>query len=140
MKSRFLFPYSFKFIGIVLFLVHVPVMLLWHVDYSQPDSSLFSPRHLFFIATFLLMIVGLLMIAFSREKIEDEQISQLRLDSLQWAIYLNYFLLIVSLVFTTGWDIKDIMQINLWVPLVFFIIRFRWMLYRLNQPFKENGN
>ena len=45
------------------------------------------------------MLVGLIIVAFSKEKIEDEQISQLRLDSLQWAVYLNYIILVISLSF-----------------------------------------
>jgi len=79
------------------------------------------------------MLVGLFLIAFSKEKIEDEQIAQLRLDSLRWAIYLNYLILLLSLVFTNGIDFIDILRLNLWVPLLFFIIRFRWVLYRLNR-------
>jgi IS4 transposase len=133
MKTRFLFPYYFKFIGIVLFLVHLPLVLFWKNGHSDPGEGLLSTHHLFFVLTVVLMVLGLVMIAFSKEKIEDEQISQLRLDSLQWAIYLNYFLLIVSLVLTTGGDAKDIIRMNLWGPLMFFIIRFRWVLYRLNR-------
>ncbi|GAB3918399.1 hypothetical protein [Mucilaginibacter boryungensis] len=133
MKTRFLFPYYFKFIGIVLFLVHVPLVMFWRTGHSSPEHGFLSPHHLFFIFTVVLMVTGLVMIAFSKEKIEDEQITQLRLDSLQWAIYLNYFLLIGSLVFTTAADYKDILSVNLWLPLMFFIIRFRWMLYRLNR-------
>lgn len=80
------------------------------------------------------MVSGLFMIAFSREKIEDEQIYQLRLDSLRWAIYVNYALLIITLFFTTNKaDYRDILRLNLWVPLMFFIIRFRWVIYRNNR-------
>lgn len=133
MKTRFLFPYYFKFIGIALFLVHLPLVMFWKTGHSSPEQGFLGPHHLFFIFTVVLMVTGLVMIAFSKEKIEDEQITQLRLDSLQWAIYLNYFLLIVSLVFTTAADYKDILSVNLWLPLMFFIIRFRWVLYRLNR-------
>src|SRR5450432_3262003 len=97
-KKRYLFPYKTRYIGIALILIHVPIKLLW--DYCYPggysahhpagdDSALFSPPHLFFIGTTLMVLVGLFLIAFSKEKIEDEQIIQLRLDSLRWAIYLN---------------------------------------------------
>ena len=41
-----------------------------------------------------MVLVGLFLIAFSKEKIEDEQIVQFRLDSLRWAIYLNYAILL----------------------------------------------
>jgi hypothetical protein len=97
------------------------------------DLSLFSSEHLYFMATVLLMLIGLLLVAFSKERIEDEQISRLRLDSLQWAVYFNYVLLILSLVFFDMKNLSYIVHFNVWVPLVFFIVRFRWVIYLLNK-------
>ena len=85
------------------------------------------------------MLIGLILVAFAKEKIEDEQITQLRLDSLQWAIYLNYLILVVTLVFTGRQDYKDVLQLNLWVPLVFFIVRFRWVIFRLNRSLSREA-
>jgi hypothetical protein len=137
MKTRFLFPYYFKFVGLALIvIVHFPLMhflQLLHVHFDDNDTSLFNHHHVFFILTYVMIVIGLLMVAFSKEKVEDEHISQLRLDSLQWALYLNYLILIITLVFTNGIDTIDVLRLNLWVPLVFFIIRFRWVLYRLNR-------
>src|ERR1700679_801871 len=100
---------------------------------GEADSTaLFNSHHIFFMSTTRLMLIGLVIVAFAKEKIEDEQISQLRLDSLQWAVYLNYLILIVTLVFTRNNDFRDILHINLLIPLVFFIIRFRWVIFRLN--------
>ena len=84
------------------------------------------------------MAVGLFLAAFSKEKIEDEQISQLRLDSLQWAIYVNYILLIVSLILTS--DTEHILFLNLLIPLVFFIIRFQWKIFQNNRLLKKDGD
>ena len=141
MKTRFLFPYWCRFLGYGLFLVHVPFALIFGRPHYQdpPDTSLFNSHHVFFLATTLLMTVGLLLVSFSKEKIEDEQISQLRLDSLQWALYLNYLILIITLVFTGNNDFHDILQLNLWVPLLFFIIRFRWVIFRLNRSLSQEG-
>lgn len=137
MKTRFLLPYYFKFVGLALIVViHFPLMHLlnlMNVHFADDETSLFNRHHMFFILTYVMIVIGLLMVAFSKEKTEDEHISQLRLDSLQWAMYLNYVVLVISLVFTTGIDMIDILRLNLWVPLVFFIIRFRWVLYRLNR-------
>jgi uncharacterized membrane protein len=143
MKSRYLFPYWCKFLGLVLIAIHLPVMHLrhsgsWDFDSHGPgDQSLFNGPHLFFIFTILLMVIGLLLVAFSKEKIEDEQISQLRLDSLQWAVYFNYLVLILTAVFMKWNDFRDILYLNLWVPLLFFIIRFRWVIFRLNRSLKK---
>jgi cell division protein FtsW (lipid II flippase) len=143
MKTRFLFPYWCRFLGYACIVFHIPIILLgktFDFDFHNiPDEpGLFNHHHLFFMATSLLMLIGLVLVAFAKEKVEDEQISQLRLDSLQWAIYLNYFILIVTLVFTGRQDYQDILQLNLWIPLVFFIIRFRWMIFRLNRSVKED--
>lgn len=140
MKSGYLFPYRTRFIGLLLILIHIPITLIWQIKnpdldlHRMPaDSIIFSNEHLFFISSTLLVLVGLFLIAFAKEKIEDEQILQLRLDSLRWAIYLNYVLLILSLIFTNGVNFIDILRLNLWIPLVFFIIRFRWVIFRLNR-------
>jgi hypothetical protein len=137
MKARFLFPYYFKFIGLILIIAHVFVVALWPYDVSRHDTGLYTPGHIYFLTTLLLMVVGLLLVAFSKEKIEDEQIAQLRLDSLQWALYLNYALMIISLSITRGWAGIEIFRINLWVPLLFFIIRFRWKIFQNNRLIKE---
>jgi len=144
MRSRFLFPYWCRYLGYALFLIHIPVVLFQKMlgfdahGKTIDDGSLFNPHHLFFMATTLLMALGLFLAAFSKEKIEDEQISQLRLDSLQWAIYVNYVLLIVSLILSS--DTEHILFLNLLVPLVFFIIRFQWKLFQNNRMLKRDGN
>ena len=143
MRTKYLFPFKCRYFGIGLILVHIPIKLLWDARYPKGyahqqmatytgSNFLFSPPHLFFIGTTLMVLIGLFLIAFSKERIEDEQISQLRLDSLRWAIYLNYAILLFTLVFTDGSDSDHILLLNIWLPLLFFILRFRWVLYRLN--------
>ena len=143
MRAKYLLPYYCRFLGLSLILGHMIVMFIWRKKFPEiadselhgipTNAALFNPGHLFFIATSLLVLVGLFLIAFSKEKIEDEQISKLRLDSLRWAIYFYYLALVLSIVFTNGIDFIDILRLNIWVPLVFFIIRFRWVIFRLNQ-------
>lgn len=142
MKTRFLFPYWCRYLGYALIIAHVPVALFRKVlgfDAPLPasDTDLFNSHHVFFVSTTLAMAIGLFLVAFAKEKIEDEQISQLRLDSLQWAIYLNYILLTVSLIFSS--DKEHILLLNLWVPLIFLIIRFRWAIFRLNSSLSREG-
>ena len=142
MKTRYLFPYWCRYLGYGLFLVHIPIVLLKkQLGFEHgPDTNsqdLFNSQHVFFMMTTLLMAMGLFLAAFSKEKIEDEQISQLRLDSLQWAIYLNYLLLLIGLIFSS--DIEHILFLNLLIPMVFFIIRFRWVIFRLNRSLPKEG-
>lgn len=136
MKSHFLFPYWCRFLGWGLFLFHIPVVIFrdnlgFRFNEDSGAQGLFNSHHVFFILTALLMTVGLFLVAFAKEKIEDEQIWSVRLESLRWAIYINYAILILSLVFLD--DVHHIMELNLWVPLIFFIIRFRWVIFRLNR-------
>jgi hypothetical protein len=119
MKSRFLFPYWCKFLGYALLLADIPLFII------NEDT--------FFKTILSFTIAGLLLAGFSRERIEDEQISKLRLESLQWAIYLYYLILIVSLILYKGNDIGQVLRFNLKFPLIFFIIRFRWVIFRLNR-------
>jgi hypothetical protein len=149
MKDKYLLPYKSRWIGLVLIFLHIPIRAIWESYYpnidehrlptSPADSMLFTNGHLFYIASSLLVLTGLFLIAFSKEKIEDEQISKLRLDSLRWAIYVNYALMILSLIFTNGVNFIDMLRLNLWMPLIFFIIRFRWVIYRQNRLSKSSG-
>jgi hypothetical protein len=141
MKPQFLFPYWSRYFGYAFIIGHVPIAMfskLKDIDnIGQDGKGPFSGEHLFFIGTALLMATGLFLVAFAREKIEDEQIWQIRLDSLRWAIYLNYLILIISLFFIE--DTAHVLELNLWVPLLFFIIRFRWVIFRLNQSLSAEG-
>ena len=139
MKTRFLFPYWFRYLGLACFLVHIPIMMFFkkYHDMDNPQPGLFSGSHVFFIFTTLMVTIGLFLIAFSKEKIEDEQIMQLRRDSLQWAVYFNYIVLIATLIFTEHMEIGHIMLLNMWTLLLFFIIRFQWALFRINRLAKK---
>lgn len=144
MKNYFLFPYWCRYIGWGCIIAHVPLSMLRQakgvgdaLDHGPVSESLLNGAHLFFICTTLLMSAGLFLVAFAREKIEDEQIWQIRLNSLRWAICINYVILIAGLVLIN--DTGHILELNLWVPLVFFIIRFRWILFRLNRAAGEDA-
>ena len=144
MNPKYLLPFRSRYYGIALILLHIPIKMLWDASYPREhdydqlpatvnSSMLFTPPHLFFIGTTLMVLVGLFLIAFSRQRVEDEQITQLRLDSLRWAIYLNYAVLLFSLVFTKSSDSNHILLLNIWLPLLFFILRFQWVLHKLNR-------
>src|SRR5690606_26667223 len=51
---------------------------------------------------FILLIISGLVYAFSKEKIEDEMVSKVRLDSLVWATYFNYILILLCYMFLFG--------------------------------------
>jgi hypothetical protein len=145
MKSRFLFPHYYRRIGYFCFITVVLLGILFKIMHPhgftqglhhdpQPGMKLSHD------AIALLVLFGLIFIAFSKEKIEDEHISLIRLESLQWAVYLNYFMLAISVILTNTMELMHIIQTAVWAPLIFFIIRFRWKIWQLNRSFKEESN
>ncbi|CAN5836643.1 hypothetical protein BH11BAC4_BH11BAC4_18700 [soil metagenome] len=83
-----------------------------------------------------LVILGALLVAFSREKTEDEGIAMLRLSSLMWAVLVNYVILLLAVLLVYGFPFLSVLIYNLFTVLIIFIARFHFMLYRkpLNQP------
>jgi hypothetical protein len=126
MKSRFLFPYWGRFAGYASLLAFIALFLI------DEDK--------FFFHCIVALVVGLMLIAFSKEKFEDEQIAQLRLDSLQWAMYLTYGMLLILLIIDKGKNVRPVVHFTLRFQLLFFILRFKWVLFRLNRSLKTGTN
>jgi len=82
---------------------------------------------------FILLIASGLVYAFSKEKTEDEMVSKIRLDSLVWATYFNYIIILLCYMFLYGFAFLNVMMVALFSHLLFFIIRFRWMMYKQNK-------
>ena len=143
MKKLLLFPYSFRKIGYVLV---VPFLALgiaymgW--DYTIPwlDYHPIQKGSLSFMNTNFTdelatigLIISLLFIGFSKEKIEDEAIQFFRLEALQWAVFTNYLVLVLAVLFCYGGLFFTVMTINLFTLLIIFIARFRYVLYQYNK-------
>ncbi|WP_431136980.1 hypothetical protein [Psychroserpens mesophilus] len=111
-------------------LLQVKVFALYNGD------SLFSDNEGFFkiiensiideIIT-LFIIIGGLLVGFSKEKVEDEFIYKLRKDSLVWAIVFNYMVLIIMTIFIYDFTFFNVMVYNMFTPLLFFIVRFNFL-------------
>jgi hypothetical protein len=140
MKTRFLFPHKFRTLGYWLIAVgmltyavtgiYSAQLQIWNVSHHFLGQNMEIIEHDVMLLT---LIIGLLLVGFTKEKIEDEQIAQSRLDSLQWAIYFNYIVLMICTIFLNGFDFLGVMIYNMVTPLLFFIIRFRWKIYLLNR-------
>ncbi|VAW16950.1 hypothetical protein MNBD_BACTEROID05-629 [hydrothermal vent metagenome] len=79
------------------------------------------------------MIVGSILVAFSKEKDEDEFISKIRLESLVWATYLNYAILFLAFIFVYDLSFLWVMIFNMFTILIFFIIRFNWQIRKFRK-------
>lgn len=77
------------------------------------------------------MICGGILVGFSRTKDEDEYISKIRFESLIWAMYFNFALMIITTLFFYGFVYFYVLTANVFSMLLFFIIRFHIKLYQL---------
>lgn len=78
----------------------------------------------------VLFLIGAVFVAFSKEKTEDEFIAKIRLESLLWATYINYGILLFCFLFFYEFEFLYVMIFNMFTILVIFIIRFYYMLHR----------
>lgn len=149
MKINYLFPYQFKRIGWYLLIPSSLIGLAAVVYDYQPDFLNFNVPALFIDDFFkeaqlygmisnnilneilgVLIIVSSLFVAFSKEKQEDEYISKIRLESLVWAVYFNYSILLFSFLFIYDFSFLWVMIFNMFTILLFFVIRFNWQLFK----------
>lgn len=150
MKTKFLFPNRFKRIGWIILVPSVILGILIFcgiVDFKFLEVKVFAiysgsllpggetvfgvineniSEEIFEI----LCIVGAILVAFSKEKQEDEFIAKTRLESLVWATYINYAILILCLIFFYGVGFLYVLWFNMFTLLIFFIIRFYYILYK----------
>jgi hypothetical protein len=78
------------------------------------------------------IIVGGILVGFSKLKEEDEMISKIRYESLVWATYVNYGIILFLTLFIFGLPYLYVLFYNMFTLLLFFIIRFHYMIYKLN--------
>ncbi|HNU58322.1 MAG TPA: hypothetical protein PKI08_00065 [Aquaticitalea sp.] len=152
MKENYLFPYKFKKIGWLILIPSAIVGLIILIGEIEPDfldfnvpavliDEIFEDKKLFGIVRNnilneilgIFLIVSALLVAFSKEKTEDEYISKIRLESLVWAVYVNYGVLLVSFLFIYGLSFLWVMIFNMFTVLIFFIIRFNLKIIKLKK-------
>lgn len=88
------------------------------------------------ILFFLIVFCGLIF-AFSKERTEDEMVMKIRLDSLAWAIYFNYIILLFCYLFFYGFSFLNVLVVAMLSNLLFFITRFRWAIYKYNKIYSN---
>ena len=153
MKLNFLFPNKFKRIGWLTLIPSVIIGLLTLIyeyepsflDFNVPaifvDELLSVNRKTFRMVTNnilneilgVLIIISTFLVAFSKEKSEDEYISKIRFESLAWAVYFNYAILILTLLFIYDFAFLWVMVFNMFTVLLFFIVRFNWQISKFKK-------
>ena len=154
MKLNFLFPNKFKRIGwftlipsaiiglSTLIYEYEPSFLDFNVPAIFVDELTFTAnKKTFRMVTNnilneilgVLIIISTFFVAFSKEKSEDEYISKIRFDSLAWAVYFNYAILILTVLFIYDFAFLWVMVFNMFTVLLFFIVRFNWQISKLKK-------
>ncbi len=124
--SELLFPKTFDLAwnnAIEFILGKAPAHLSTRSDYKNIYDTL----------VVCLGIIGLLFITFSKEKVEDEYISDIRLNALSWAIISHYFMIIIATILIWGENYIEIMAYAMFTPMIFFIVRFNYLKYKMRK-------
>ncbi|MEI7509257.1 MAG: hypothetical protein WCJ62_07300 [Flavobacterium sp.] len=106
--------------------------------FSTPAYFKFEENGVLDEILLILIIVGALLIGFSKTKNEDKFISKIRYESLVWATYFNFGLMILATLFIYGFQYFNVLLANVFAMLLFFIIRFHYMIYKLNKSLKDD--
>ena len=151
MKTNFLLPNKFKKFGWILLVPSIIFGILMFFfkfyDFKPLEFKVFAIANISFGDCYfciikdnisneiigILLLLSLIMIAFSKEKNEDEFIAKTRLDSLVWATYVNYAILLFCFLFFYGFGFMYVMIFNMFTILIFFIIRFYYIIYKSNK-------
>ena len=89
-------------------------------DYIELIPNLFS---------ILFLVVGILVM-FSKEKKEDEYINQIRLNALQYAVFVNYILLFLCMISIHSFEFLNVLFYNLFTIIIIYILRFHFLIYK----------
>ena len=81
------------------------------------------------IFTTIIIIAGLIN-SFCKEKIEDELISKIRLESLTMSLFISYGLVIISTFLIYNLSYMYVLVFNLFIILILFNLIFSYRLYK----------
>ena len=136
MKSNYLLPHKFKKIGWLLLTVGLIAGVILFTNLLDNNSLkipvLSIKNGILDEIIALIIILGGLIVGFSKEKIEDEFSYSLRKESLVWAIIVNYIVLIFTIIFVYDMTFFNILIFNMFTPLLFFIFRFNFIKLKSN--------
>ena len=121
-----LFPHRFQKVGWVIFALAAALGI--YICVTGFESS-YTMNNIALIG----IIVGGILATCSKEKIEDEMISHIRLNSLLAALYINYALLIVAALVVYDLDFLQVMIYHMFTILIVFMIVFRYQVWRLQK-------
>jgi len=150
MNTLQLLPNHFKKIGWLIFIpslisgivsltgiinfpdISLPVFYNSGFPLSSEESGLFKNTEIDLFPNLfgILIIIGGIMVGFSKETIEDEYISSLRLKSVFWSLIITYSIVLILFLTIFGTLFFTAMILIIFLPLVLYIFRFNYLLLK----------
>ena len=156
MKTDYLLPHIFRKVGWFIFIpcsVMIIVSWLGINDWFNDDRlsfitlhignlSFFAPeqegRSFFYFAqedmfselVYCLTFISLYMIAFSKERVEDEYVEHLRMRSLVWALKVNTIFFVIFTWFCFGMVYITLLMLSMFSIFLLFHFRFLYELHK----------
>jgi hypothetical protein len=118
------------------FLDHVPMLALYQDNFLGDDPKGFFKivnKEIRMDIIGFLMILGLIGIAFSKEKDEDEFIQNMRASALQDSVLIFYLLFLISIACIHGMFFLSILTYNTVALLLLFILLFSYRKYKASK-------
>ncbi|TVR36631.1 MAG: hypothetical protein EA392_14700 [Cryomorphaceae bacterium] len=139
MKTVPLLPHRLKWLGLMLtafgLLIGSAAMYLdvrpqWLAVETHPEMPFMNTQNLIDEIALSLILIGLMVVAYSRERIEDEFVANIRLQSLLWSFAVYYAIVLISVWIFFDDAFWSVMIYHLFMPLLFYVVLFRLNYWR----------
>ncbi len=134
-----LLPFYHKLLGLAFVVIGVIAGIAslyfglspeWLAVKTHAELPYMNTQNLIDEVALTLILIGLMAVAFSRERAEDEFVNHIRLHSLLWSVIIYFTIVLVSVWVFYDDAFWSVMIYHLFMPLVFYIVLFRlnyWM-------------
>ncbi len=127
-NPKFLPNKPFKKMGVYLSLIFLSLFIVIMVTDGEINWDYRISSY-----GYSMLVIGLLLWTFSKNKVEDEMVMQQRLESLQLAVYFNYAFLLIATAFVYSLNFLLVLILAQFSILLFFVIRMEYVNYKNNK-------
>lgn len=156
METKLLFPNRFKKLGWVLFIIGLLLTIIIEIEifpiHLNNESAIArwttiksmhpipfiektnsngsrEPENIINELAMSFVAIGFILVAFTREKKEDEYISKIRSDSFVWSFYLYVVAILIAIWTSYSLDFIFVITWLVLLPPIIFVLRFHWFVY-----------
>ena len=153
MEKIFLLPNGFKKVGWIILVPTFVLGVLMTIDGYNGFPSFLLPEWIPLAMKRVLtsdwvgkilnnvaiigICLGCLFVACSRERVEDELIGRIRLNSLLIALYINSSVLIILSLFCYELLFLNVLVFNMFTNIIIFLIVFEMKLWKLKKALRD---